>query len=383
MLNNIVLKNILKSTVYKPISMLNKCCSKDDKIILLYISTLGIRHNLAPILDYLINNGYNKKYKIVCAIENNKYSGVTAENVFYISKLKAHLYFIKAKNVFYTAGQLPIKPSKNQNVIHLTHGALYYKAMGKLSNINNGDEFYFTKMLVTCEYFKKIVMDAYGCGEDNLLVCNEPMTDCLFKKETTKKEKDIVLFWLPTFRQSKELGYNNSSCDKPLILFDDQDYEKLNDYLKEIGIKIIAKMHTAQNVSENTNRMLSNLHIYTHKEFTDSKLDIYKIMRECDGLIGDYSSASLQFLLLDKPQLFVIPDIEDYKKNRGFVFNNPLDFMPGAQVKTKDDFFRAMKDIAEGNDKYVEERKKVKNLLHAYQDGNACKRILDYCGIKK
>ena len=50
---------------------------------------------------------------------------------------------------------------------------------------------------------------------------------------------------------------------------------------------------------------------------------MYTLMAHADGLIGDYSSASLQYLLLDRPEAYVVPDLEDYKNTRGFVYDDP------------------------------------------------------------
>ena len=73
-------------------------------------------------------------------------------------------------------------------------------------------------------------------------------------------------------------------------------------------------------------------------------------------MIGDYSGVSLQYLLTDRPQAYVVPDIDDYAKNRGFVFENPEDYMGGHIVKTKDEFVQFIKDFAEGKDIYKEKR---------------------------
>lgn len=58
-------------------------------------------------------------------------------------------------------------------------------------------------------------------------------------------------------------------------------------------------------------------------------------MAQCDGLIGDYSSASMQYLLMDRPQAFVVPDIKEYGERRGFVFKNIEEYMGGHIIKSK------------------------------------------------
>ena len=106
------------------------------------------------------------------------------------------------------------------------------------------------------------------------------------------------------------------------------------------------------------------------------------MLRQVDGLVGDYSSVSLQYLLLNKPMAFVIPDLEDYKEKRGFVFEDPLEFMPGNIVNTKEEFYEFLSQMANGEDRYKEKRETVCNVIHQYKDGNACKRVLELSGIR-
>lgn len=111
MLANVKFKKILKATVFKPLSILNKVVPKNDNIILLYSGNMGIRHNLKPVMEELIHEQYSEKYKIYCGVESKKYFGNEKE-VQYVSKIKAFFIFLTTKHVFYSAGQIPIKPSK-------------------------------------------------------------------------------------------------------------------------------------------------------------------------------------------------------------------------------------------------------------------------------
>lgn len=385
MLKNVYLKRLLKNTVFKPLNLLNSILPKDENTVMLYIATMGIRHNLKPVLDYMLENGYNKKYKIVCGIESLEYKGEDIENVEYITTKKAMWRFLFTKHVFYSAGQIPIKPSKKQEVIHLTHGAVYYKSMGALSNIHNGDEFYFSHMITTGEYFKSIVKKAYKCKDENVLVCNEPMTDVLFREDSKQydfQQYEKVILWLPTFRQSDLLGYDNSSLTETLLIFKEEDYGELNAYLKQNRIKLIVKLHTAQNLDCYDATKYSNLSIYSNSDFIAEGYDLYTLLRQVDGLVGDYSSVSLQYLLMNKPMAFVIPDLEDYKQQRGFVFEEPLEFMPGNIVNTKEEFYEFLSQMVNNEDRYREKRELVRDKIHKYKDGNACKRVLEMSGIR-
>lgn len=384
MLNNVKIKKMLKSTIYKPLTQLNKVLPKKTNWIMLYIPSMGLRHNLKPLLDYLIENEYNKKYKIICAIEDLSFKGREAENVSYISKVKAQLVFMFCRHVFYTAGQIPIKPSSTQIVIHMNHGTSDLKAMGALTNINNGDEFFFTYILVPSEIYVPIVSAEYLCDEKNVKVCGEPMTDALFNKKMKYELGNYkkIIVWLPTFRQSKDLNYSDSS-ESLLPMFQMEDYDALNEYLKKYDFLLVVKLHTSQDTEGISTEKYSNILLLTNDQFVKRNFDLYELLPQTDALIGDYSSVSLQYLLLDKPLAFVVPDMEEYKEKRGFCFENPEDYMPGPIIKEKQQLYRFFDDIYFEKDEYIEERNRVRNIIFKYQDGENSKRVLELSDIKK
>ena len=108
---------------------------------------------------------------------------------------------------------------------------------------------------------------------------------------------------------------------------------------------------------------------------------MYTLIANSDGLIGDYSTVSMQYLLMDRPQAYVVPDIDDYKRNRGFVFDNPEDYMGGHIAKTKAEFIQFIDDFAGGKDVYRDKRHWVSDQLYKYKDANSCERIVKLSGM--
>lgn len=105
-------------------------------------------------------------------------------------------------------------------------------------------------------------------------------------------------------------------------------------------------------------------------------------MKQTDFLIADYSSVFLEYLLLDKPIGFAIPDYDEYKKKRGFIFENAQLYMPGYKMFKKHDLFDFLALIGAGIDEYKEERKAICDRIHQYKDGNNCKRCLELSDIQ-
>lgn len=383
MIKNVILKKTIKNTIFPFLSLLNKLLPKDERVVMLYSANGGIAYCNVTLRKYLLDHGYDKKYKIYCGIESMDY----AENipqVTFVSGLKAVKVFLKSTHVFYTAGQIPIKPSKSQCVIHMQHGNADFKRMGNSTHINNGDEFFFTYMIAPSELYIKSYADAYRCSERNIAVAGDPMCDEML--EATQNHYDFskfkkMLLWVPTFRQSDYLGYNDSHLETLIPLFKEEDYKELNDKLKKSNICLIVKLHPSQDAPEGLQRHFSHLSVFSHKEFEGSKYKVYNLMAQSDGLIGDYSSASMQYLLLDRPMAFVVPDIEDYGRTRGFVFEHPEDYMGGHIIKTKEQFYAFIDDFANDKDIYKEKRHWVCNQIYKYHDANSCKRIVELSGM--
>lgn len=384
MIKNVYLKNMIKNSICKIMDKINMIVPKKDNYILLYAANGGLKHNLKPLLKYLVENGYNDKYTIFCGVKEKKYISASENNVKYCLPLQSMFIYLRSVHVFYTAGQIPIFPSKKQVVIHMNHGTCDYKTMGALSPINNGNEFYFSYMLTTGEYYKPIVAKEYKCDTSNVYVCSEPTTDCFYKPVNEKYDLghyDKIFLWLPTFRKSDYYYKDDSSEETLLPALEEKDYGKLNEILKANNYKLIVKLHGAQKLDRYKIAEYSNLFIYSDEDFGKLDYDLYQLLMQVDVLLGDYSSVSLQFLLLDKPLVYVIPDMEEYKNGRGFVFDKPEDFMPGVKVRNAKELFDFFENY-KSNDNYYEERNRVKKIIHKYDDGKSCERILKLSGIK-
>lgn len=377
MLKDVKLKKALKSTIFPVLSFINKFIPKNDKYVMLYSANKGLRHNLVPLKDYMLKEGYDKKYKILCAVESMEYAG-NEEGVKYIPQLLAMLYFFVTKHVYYTTGQIPIKPSRKQCVVMLDHGTASYKTAGVWSNINNGDSFYFTHYTAPSPIYVPIYQQQYLCKEENMVVNGEPVNDIFFQPYEKYDLGDFkkVGVWAPTFRQSDYLGYDDSSEDL-IPMFTQEDYEELNEELRKRNIKLMAKLHQGQSLQNYKQRHFSHLELYSDDEFRAKGYELYTLLKQSDFLVADYSSVPLQYLLLNKPILYAIPDIEEYKQRRGFVFENVLDYMPGAKVNTKEGLYAFLDAMSEDRDEYKEERERVCGIIHAYRDGDNSRRALE------
>jgi len=84
------------------------------------------------------------------------------------------------------------------------------------------------------------------------------------------------------------------------------------------------------------------------------------------------------FLLLNKPIIFIPTDIEEYRKKRGFLLE-PYDmWTPGPKVYTQKELQNEILKSLNDPSYYAEERERLKNIVHYYQDANSSKRVWEF-----
>lgn len=162
-----------------------------------------------------------------------------------------------------------------------------------------------------------------------------------------------VILWAPTFRGNA--GRTNDK--KNALLFDNMRLD-MNAAVREIPEAFLIESlhpHMAQGTSP----------IMTTEE----------LMVCSDMLITDYSSVFFEYLLLDKPVLFYVPDFDKYKEKRGFYLN--FNKLPGRIVKDKKNLKYNIKE-ALFDDDMSEQRENFKTKYMNGCDGKATKRIMDY-----
>ena len=226
MIKNVKLKKFLVDFIFPAFSLINHIIPKDDNTIFFYCANDELNDNSEAVFNYLVEHNYNQRYKIICGVgDPRKYNDRTAENVCFISKRKSIIQYMKSGHVLYCMGKMPIKPTKNQTVIHMWHG-VPMKKIGLLSNVSNGKEFFFTYVCAPSETWRPVMAAAFGCPEKNVAICGEAKADKLFIPKKEKAEKLII--WAPTFRQSEYLGYNDSNQSNLLPLFSKEEWNNKN-----------------------------------------------------------------------------------------------------------------------------------------------------------
>lgn len=372
------LRLFAQKTIFKSFSLINKYINK-KKQILIY-SPKELSDNSLSLFEYLIANEYYKKYKLYCSSTDyrdlsSKYENL--KNVYFINGIEGVKKYFTSSFVFYSFGKIPIVPS-NQRVIQMWHG-MFFKDIDKYQKKVIKKEKYYTDVIVTSEMFKELATKVHSCDIGVVKICGQSRTDIFFSEGKKVESKYIV--WLPTFRQSEKLGYRDTNSKE--ILIGDYSFgelKKVDDLLKEKKLNMIVKLHPLQTLPTHI-PIYSNIRILSEENSRGNNLKLYELLRDSRALITDYSSVFYDYYLLDKPIAFCIRDFDDYNKNRGFIVENPMSYLKGNKIKSLDDMYDFINEIANNEDKFKEERREFNEKVNKYRDGNNTRRLLEKIGI--
>jgi CDP-glycerol glycerophosphotransferase (TagB/SpsB family) len=386
----------IKKIVFFTLSFLNILLPKNKNNI--FFSDISeVRENQYVLYKFLIDNKYYNDYKIIYYSKNKEAieAGLRGKSKVVSSFLVGCYYKLTSKFVIYAFGSNRFECiiPKKQVVLNLWHGF----GLKKVGYCITPKSFYkagncFSYILIPSPYFADIVKKSYNCCSNQLFVGGQPKNDYLFCNNGIDAIKEMginknnyksVIIFLPTYRNSKRLGFNGHIYNF-LLSYQDK-IEKIDSFLKENECLLIIKLHHTEQIDSNIEiryKNFQNIIFFRNSDLDSKNVPFYIFLSQTDALVTDYSSVYQDYLLIDKPVGFVIEDIEEYSRVRGFNFKNILDLMPGKKIYNINDLKDFILDVVTNKDLYSKDRKRINNLMNYYHDSNNCKRILDFLEIK-
>ena len=248
-------------------------------------------------------------------------------------------------------------------------------------------------MPVISQIYKKIHEEIYGLREDQVIVTGYPKEDWLFHpvNETFSElfgalEASKYIMWISTFREAKgqlaNLNEYSIGNETGLPVADTQSkLERLNELLVSKNAVIIVKLHPFQRRERVNGDGFSNIVLIENEDLDRMDIPVNRVLGKADALISDYSSAAIDYLILDRPIGFLLEDVEEYGTSRSFVFDPVRDWLPGEELFDFNDFLRLVAEIASGIDSSREKRQRLRKCLHEFNDDRSCERLVKYLGI--
>ena len=302
-------------------------------------------------------------------------------------------YFIETENiqgirqalsagVWFTSAGLPAYGTglhKKRLIINLWHGVPLKKIALLDPNLKKAARIYFKKIFsenYTCiltpsHELIPLMARSFAVSEDKIKVWGQPRNDGLFQKNDCREilgqlfpdlpEYTKTVLYAPTFRDYGQVQ---------LFPFKDFDQKQLEAFLDEKNMLLFIRTHVAEQGSAapylgKRIRFLGN----------EQAEDVTGILNIFDCLITDYSSIYIDYLLTDKPMIFLPYDRQQYLDGRGMNFDYD-DVTPGPKPETFNDFLDA---LSPKEDFWKSERTRVNRLFNEIQHpcaADICNKVL-------
>ena len=322
---------------------------------------------LFVINDPELRNSLSSKYGKQYFIETESIQGIR-------QALSAGVWFTSAGLPSYGTGL-----HKKRLIINLWHGVPLKKIALLDPNLKKAARIYFKKIfsenytciLTTSHELIPLMARSFAVSEDKIKVWGQPRNDGLFQKNDCREilgqlfpdlpEYTKTVLYAPTFRDYGQVQ---------LFPFKDFDQKQLEAFLDEKNMLLFIRTHVAEQGSAapylgKRIRFLGN----------EQAEDVTGILNIFDCLITDYSSIYIDYLLTDKPMIFLPYDRQQYLDGRGMNFDYD-DVTPGPKPETFNDFLDA---LSPKEDFWKSERTRVNRLFNEIQHpcaADICNKVL-------
>ena len=358
--------------------------SKDKNLITIFFTEYNFADNSRYFLEYL-NSNTDHKYEVKVLVTNKvlfneislKYPNIT----YYSQSILGLKLFLKTKNLVISHGSdasyfFPyFLDIKSKNIINLWHGiplkrlSLQVKGIRELKSRSRFQKFSSICAASTFEQF--LLASCFDMHIDDVWVTGTPRNDYLLYpnnellQEHSYLNKKVILY-APTWRE-----YGERSSFFP---FEDKDLDRLNAFLETQDAYLLMRGHREEmeRITDNYGEKKLSRILPAHQEIFP---DAQRLLAHVDVLVTDYSSIYLDFLLLDKPMIFIPYDLEEYQSYRGFLFDYES-HTPGDKVCTQAEFMESLDRALNKPELGAIERAQMKNLFHIHQDGKSSERII-------
>lgn len=347
--------------------------------IILFESYPDCSGNTKAIFDEMIRRGYNTKYKMVWLLQTSEpESHKKIPNVRYMKEGKSLFLLYCFAKLFISENSYFSKPRKTgQYALHSFHGGAmkdvrnYYRVPDDIDEIITLSP-YLLELDAINNGCRKEILNPLGFPRNDALLGEKTDFHYLFKDYDFKK----IIYWMPTFRQHKNVSLSHSSISIPII-HDESIARRVNDKAKECGVLLVVKPHPAQDVSLIKTMKMSNLVFIDDDFLAENGIQNYELLRGSDALLTDYSSVYYDYLLTDRPIGLCWEDYDDYNEKEGFVIDTGIIMAGGEKIYTTDDLYGFMERISKGADLLRDKRTEIKNLLFSNPNEPCTGHVVD------
>lgn len=375
------------------INKMKKVCKWILKLLpirnyILMESSPDFSDNVKTLLEHLIKNNVNKRYKIIWLLNKNKtdlYPNIkniifcerNSKNI--LKKIKC-LYYEYSAKIIIDCNVYVYKRRNKQIRIYLGHGMPM-----KVTTMYSGQVGECNYILSLSDFFINSLSKIYKTKKEQIISLGYPRNDELIiyrnkdiNLDSSWKSKKIIV-WLPTYRKhsNKESNINVSSkFIYGIPCFErEQEFMEINTLLKKNNILLLIKLHPAQDMNDLESFKNTNLQFITDNDLQILGITLYQLLSKSSALITDYSTVYYDYLLTQNPIGLAISDLDDYIEKVGIIYNNYYDAIKGEYIYSIKDLKRFIINVSLNIDIKKDEREELMNKYHKYIDSNSSERV--------
>lgn len=313
----------------------------------------------------LIYNALDKeKYDVrTCLIKHHH--GLLGQFKYFLNCLKQMYYVYTSKLIILNDNNYVVSQFKRKGVLVLQ----IWHACGAIKKFGNViDRTYavsnYDYVLSTSSYWKKPYSQAFSVKEENVLPLGMARNDELFDENKVEEYRNTLLKKYPILKNKKIILYAPTFRGNLYKGFSTVDFDALS-LLNQLGEEfvILYKFHP----------LLGNVQLDSHDRIINmNNEDTHQLFCICNYMISDYSSIVFDYMILEKPMIFYVPDLNEYKKDLGvFVEIQELGLPICFDIQ---DVYKIINE----NQFDIDQIKQCKDIFFQYQDNQSVTRIVSF-----
>ena len=294
--------------------------------------------------------------------------------------------YLRAEAVFFTHGLYGSpRPVARKPVVNLWHGdgpkdIRPGKAVGELINST-----YVVGSTPLFTHPTKCA--AFAVPRERAIITGNPRTDQMWRPAAAERLRRLgivgaFVVWMPTWRRSRAVG---AAREQGVDTTDDHAaVARLLEQLRARGMQLVVKPHPMDadrregegcegpEDPEDPEDMV----IVAEDDLVRAGVTLYELLGASAGLVTDYSSVWVDYLLLDRPMAFLVTDRHTF--GRALFPADVLDWLPGELVESGEQSFgHFLTDLDAAGALGAADRKDVAGRIGLTQTVTAADDLLD------
>jgi CDP-glycerol glycerophosphotransferase (TagB/SpsB family) len=237
------------------------------------------------------------------------------------------------------------------------------------------------RTVATAAIHARHLAETWGLDEAQVAITGLPRNDVLHPSRRGQRPARLqalagdrpIVVWLPTFRTAGSADAVDGVEAGTVTQFAGASPQRVAAMMGRLGAFGIVKPHPLAPRAEAS--ALEGLAVWTERDLADAGLTLYHLLAHADVLVSDHSSVWVDFLLTGRPMVFAVSDLEEYRRSRGFYFDDIEALLPGPLVTDLASLERELSSALAGGEAWAARRQIALSDHHVHLDGASAARV--------